>query len=89
MNYPALCACGHSEWIYAASTGELSYQIETKTRFFCTGCSIGIGREASEKVQREMPWLQWEQKREIVVRTVRYYAAHPDQQEKGVELCLI
>ena len=65
ITYPAIRLCGHS----------LEYQIKTAAQFFCTGCEIGVAREAAKEAKEQMPWATWEQRRGWIVQRVREAAA--------------
>jgi len=71
LDYPAICACGHSEWIYGFTQGEIEYQKKTRARFFCTGCSISPKTQEFVDEVGTMPWLDYEGKRQWVLKRVR------------------
>lgn len=74
LSYPAICLCGHSERVYGWTRAEIEYQKGVRNRFFCTGCSISPTTEAICEKAKEMVWLDYEGKRQWVVKKVREMA---------------
>lgn len=71
LSYPAICLCGHSEYVYGWTQAEIEYQKKTRLRFFCTKCSISPRTKTIEDEARKMVWLDYEGKRCWVVERVR------------------
>lgn len=71
FSYPAMCLCGHSEYVYGWTQGEIEFQKQTRTRYFCTSCSISPETKRLEDRAREMLWLDCGGKRDWVVARVR------------------
>jgi hypothetical protein len=74
LSYPAICLCGHSEYIYGWTQAEIEYQKDTRSRFFCTACSIGPAIEFSKEADREIFWGDYEMKRQYVIKKIRELA---------------
>jgi hypothetical protein len=66
LRYPAICACGHSEYVYGANQKELNYQIVLAARFFCTSCCLGPAMKYLEESKEQFPWMNWQQRYEWV-----------------------
>lgn len=71
LSYPAICACGHSEYIYGWTRAEIEYQKDVRNRFFCTACSISPTTEEICEEAKKMVWLDYEGKRKWVLKEVR------------------
>ena len=71
LSYPAMCACGHSEYVYGWTHAEIEYQKDVRSRFFCTGCSVSPTTERICEEAKKMEGLDYEGKRQWVVSKVR------------------